>query len=127
MGGTGGVPLRDSLSFSLDNWWFNAMSDCPATEGAAEGGVSDPLVGVRPLLASLEASVAASVEDLEVLKLALDRRLIDLMDSRLGAIIAAGEDWRPGCTSSRIQRRPVVLGRTATEGPRHLLAYSSVP
>lgn len=90
IGGTGGVPLPlgDSPSFSLDSCWCSAMSDCPATEGAADGGVSEPLVGVRPWLASLEASVA-SVEDFSVLKLALDRRLIDLMDKRLGAIAAA--------------------------------------
>lgn len=83
------MPVKDSASFSLDSWWCRATSDWPLTEGAADGGVSDPLVGVRPWLASLEASVV-SVEDFSVLKLALERRLIDLMDKRLGAMAANG-------------------------------------
>lgn len=94
MGGTGGVvPVTDSASFSLDSWWWRARSDWPATEGAADGGVKEPLVGVRALLASLEVSVA-SLEDFSVLKLALDRRLMDLIDSRLGAMAAGGYQGR---------------------------------
>lgn len=52
------------------------------TEGVAEGGVREPLVGVRPWLASLELS------DFSVLKLALERRRSDLRDKRLGAMAA---------------------------------------
>lgn len=90
-----------SFSFSLDSCWCKAMSDWPATEGAADGGVREPLVGVRPLLASLDASVA-SFEDFSVLKLALDRRRMDLMESRLGAIAISGDCYCPAqwCTSS---------------------------
>jgi hypothetical protein len=75
------------LSFSLESWWFSAGSDWPATDGAIEGGVNEPLVGVRPLLASLDVSLA-SVADFSVLKLAFDRRLIDLRVNRLGAMTA---------------------------------------
>lgn len=81
----GGASTPDSLSASLVNCWCRATSDWLLTEGAAEGGVSEPLVGVRPLLASLEVSVA-SVADFSVLKLALERRRSDLIDSRLGAM-----------------------------------------
>lgn len=81
----GGASTPDSLSASWVNCWCKATSDWFLTEGAAEGGVSEPLVGVRPLLASLEVSVA-SVADFSVLKLALDRRRSDLIDNRLGAM-----------------------------------------
>lgn len=86
IGGTGGVK-ESPLSFSRESWWFRAGSDWPATDGAIEGGVNEPLVGVRPLLASLEVSLA-SVADFSVLKLAFDRRLIDLRVNRLGAMAA---------------------------------------
>lgn len=82
----GGASTVDSSRASLVSCWWRATSDWFLTEGAAEGGVSEPLVGVRPLLASLEVSVA-SVADLSVLKLALERRRSDLMDSRLGAMV----------------------------------------
>jgi len=86
IGGTGGAN-KSPLSFSLESWWFSAGSDWPATDGAIEGGVNEPLVGVRPLLASLDVSLA-SVADFSVLKLAFDRRLIDLRVNRLGAMTA---------------------------------------
>lgn len=92
IGGTGGVN-RSPLSFSLESWWFRAGSEWPATDGAIEGGVNEPLVGVRPLLASLEVSLA-SVADFSVLKLAFDRRLIDLRVNRLGAIMAGARSRR---------------------------------
>lgn len=94
IGGTGGVN-KSPLSFSLESWWFRAGSDWPATDGGIEGGVNDPLVGVRPLLASLEVSLA-SVADFSVLKLAFDRRLIDLRVNRLGAITAGAGSRRIG-------------------------------
>lgn len=94
IGGTGGAN-KSPLSFSLESWWFRAGSDWPATDGASEGGVNEPLVGVWPLLASLEVSLA-SVADFSVLKLAFDRRLIDLRVKRLGAM-TAGSSSRQVC------------------------------
>lgn len=81
--------VENSLfNFSLDNWWFRAVSDWPATDGVIEGGVSEPVVGVRPLLLpSLDVSLT-SVEDFSVLKLAFDRRLRPLKDNMLGAMTA---------------------------------------
>lgn len=81
MPGIGGTP--DSLiSFCI--CWCRAVSERLLTEGAADGGVSEPLVGVRFWLTSLELS------DFSVLKLALDRRRSDFIEStdRLGAMTA---------------------------------------
>lgn len=94
IGGTGGAN-RSPLSLSLESWWFRAGSDWPAMDGAREGGVSEPLVGVWPLLASLDVSLA-SVADFSVLKLAFDRRLMDLRVKRLGAMTAWSSS-RPVC------------------------------
>lgn len=109
IGGTGGVN-KSPLSFSLESWWFRAGSDWPATDGAIEGGVNEPVVGVWPLLASLEVSLA-SVADFSVLKLAFDRRLIDLRVNRLGAI-TAGAGSRRICRAAD-QRK----GRREESGP----------
>lgn len=76
--GIGGTPAS-SISFCI--CWCSAVSDWVLTEGAADGGVSEPLVGVRFWLASLELS------DFSVLKLALDRRRSDFIESRLGAMV----------------------------------------
>lgn len=59
-------------------------------EGVTDGGVNDPLVGVLPWLPSVEAASVASVEDFSVLKLAFDRRLIDLRDRKVGAMAVFG-------------------------------------
>ena len=68
IGGAGGVeePL---FSLSLDNWRLSAVSDWAAIDGVIEGGVSEPLVGVWPLLPSLEVSLG-SAGLFSVLKLA---------------------------------------------------------
>lgn len=85
--GIASVVEESPFSFSLDNCVFRAMSEWPATDCVIEGGVSEPLVGVTPLLPSLEVSLT-SVEDFSVLKLAFDRRLRPLKVNMLGAMAA---------------------------------------